>query len=169
MSIEGRMSPILVVGGDDIGVTHQRKRRTTARSLDARDEVRALGIAGHELAIDARTLEIALQEGRGRSFVTRWVRGVDPDEGTENFRYLLTDRVVVQWSHSDQPYRFGRLLRRTRGESSVAFEQCSKSPQVARDRPLYRGAKKRSSHRVETAAVPFDVNAGPCPRVDVFE
>ena len=102
------MSPILMIGGDDIGVTHQRERRTIARSLDSRNEVRALGVTGYELAFDAGALEIALQEGRGRCFVTRWVRGVDPDESPEDVRYLGADRVVVQWSHSNQPYRFER-------------------------------------------------------------
>jgi hypothetical protein len=60
MTGEGRMGPVHCLGGNDVGVAHERERRAAAGSRDARDQVRTFGIAGDDLAVDAGALQIVL-------------------------------------------------------------------------------------------------------------
>ena len=75
--------PLGRVGEDGVGVREQEQRRPVARPPDPRDEVRPLGHARVELALDAERLEVRAQElGRLRLVAGR-VDGVQADQRLE--------------------------------------------------------------------------------------
>src|SRR6185436_1413832 len=87
-------------GEHDVGVREQRERRAVARAADARDEVRALGRAGEERALDAGRLEVVAQELSGRRLVPRRVGRVDADQPLEQIDDVAQRRLPVTSRYS---------------------------------------------------------------------
>ena len=85
--------PLGVVGEDDVGVREEGERRAVTGPADARDEVRALGHARVELALDSRRLEVVAQQLGRRGLVPRRIRRVDANEPLQQLNDFTHLRV----------------------------------------------------------------------------
>jgi hypothetical protein len=64
-------------------VAVQEERRAAVLTAQPRDEVRAIGVARVQLALDPGLGEQSLDVLDARPLVARWVRRVEPDEVAE--------------------------------------------------------------------------------------
>src|SRR5262249_5880185 len=86
--------PLARVGEADVGGGGARERRAATAPADPRDEVRALGRARVEGALDASRLEMVAQELGGERLVAGRVRRVEPDQLLKERRNLGRQRRV---------------------------------------------------------------------------
>jgi hypothetical protein len=84
--------PLRSVREHDVGVRKEKQGRAVAAPRDARNEIRALGDLGVQLAGDAGVFEVVAQQLRGRRLVARRIRRVDANEPLEELRHLLSQR-----------------------------------------------------------------------------
>ena len=77
---EGRVSPLLVGGGDYINVTIEEKRGGIASTLEAGDEVGAVGVIGDECRFETGVLEELVDVFDAGALIPRGVGGVETDE-----------------------------------------------------------------------------------------
>src|SRR6185436_1843275 len=77
---EWRMRPFRAVHGDHVSVAHDEERALATRSLQAGDDVRAIGVERENAHRDPFAIEHALEVIRGAAFVAGRVARVEPEE-----------------------------------------------------------------------------------------
>ena len=112
---ERRMRPLLRVHIHDVGVAHDQQRPLAAVALDARDDVRPVGLARVDLDRQAFALQHALQVVGGGFLVAGRVAGVELDQRLEVAQRLGLNRF---------PVGIGRRLGVRRGDECRGREEC---------------------------------------------
>ena len=87
------MRPLLSGGGHDVHVAVQEERRAAVLTAQPRDEIRPVGVARVQFALDSRFGEQALDVLDARPLVARRVRRVERDEVAQQL-----DRIGNRYS-----------------------------------------------------------------------
>ncbi|MCP3818496.1 hypothetical protein NLX86_10315 [Streptomyces sp. A3M-1-3] len=87
---EGRTTPLLRLGADDIGMAQQHQRRLVSRPGQPGDQIRPPGLGLQHGVPDAGAGEFPGEIARDGDLVSRRVRGVQADQRRE-----MTDQVLL--------------------------------------------------------------------------